>query len=109
MGEFVTLQTADGIGTVRLDRPPMNPLSKQVQEELRAAVAEAAADEAVRAVVFTGGPGIPGPRYSSFTGQPHSAQLNWYPTFTSGSYTGQTQAAWSITRSEEHTSELQSH
>ena len=37
VGEFVTLQTTDGIGTIRLDRPPMNPLNTQVQEELRAA------------------------------------------------------------------------
>ena len=37
MGEFVRLETSDGIGTIRLDRPPMNPLNTQVQEELRAA------------------------------------------------------------------------
>ena len=37
MGEFVTLETDDGIGTIRLDRPPMNPLNTQVQEELREA------------------------------------------------------------------------
>jgi enoyl-CoA hydratase/carnithine racemase len=54
-GEFVNLETADGIGTIRLNRPPMNPLSKQVQEELRAAVAQAAADAEVRAVVIWGG------------------------------------------------------
>ncbi|MDG4817792.1 enoyl-CoA hydratase-related protein [Micromonospora sp. WMMD956] len=55
MSEFVRLETKDGIGTIRLDRPPMNALNKQVQEELRAAAAEAAADPGVRAVIVYGG------------------------------------------------------
>ncbi|WP_431974223.1 enoyl-CoA hydratase-related protein [Micromonospora haikouensis] len=55
MSEFVRLETRDGIGTIRLDRPPMNALNKQVQEELRAAAAEAAADPEVRAVIVYGG------------------------------------------------------
>jgi enoyl-CoA hydratase/carnithine racemase len=55
VGEFVRLETGDGIGVIRLDRPPMNALNKQVQEELRAAAHAAAADQAVRAVVVYGG------------------------------------------------------
>ncbi|MEV4808336.1 enoyl-CoA hydratase/isomerase family protein [Micromonospora avicenniae] len=55
MSEFVRLETKDGIGTIRLDRPPMNALNKQVQEELRAAATEAAADPEVRAVIVYGG------------------------------------------------------
>src|SRR5436190_17380317 len=55
MGELVRLEIADGIGTIRLDRPPMNALNSQVQEELRDAARRAAADEAVRAVVVYGG------------------------------------------------------
>ncbi|MFG1602566.1 enoyl-CoA hydratase/isomerase family protein [Actinoplanes sp. NPDC049265] len=55
MGEFVTLQTTGGIGTIRLDRPPMNPLNTQVQEELRAAADQAAADPEIRAVIVWGG------------------------------------------------------
>ncbi|MBB5828315.1 enoyl-CoA hydratase-related protein [Micromonospora carbonacea] len=55
MSEFVRLETKDGIGTIRLDRPPMNALNKQVQEELRAAAAEATADPGVRAVIVYGG------------------------------------------------------
>ena len=27
MGEFVTLEVADGIGTIRLNRPPVNALN----------------------------------------------------------------------------------
>ncbi|MFC8846321.1 MULTISPECIES: enoyl-CoA hydratase-related protein [unclassified Micromonospora] len=55
MSEFVRLETKDGIGTIRLDRPPMNALNKQVQEELRAAAAEATVDPGVRAVIVYGG------------------------------------------------------
>ena len=51
MGEFVNLTVADGVGTIRLDRPKMNALNVQVQEEIRAAAVEAAADDDVRAVV----------------------------------------------------------
>ena len=58
MGEFVRLETTDGIGTIRLDRPPMNPLNTQVQEELRESAQAAAADPAIRAVVVYGGPKV---------------------------------------------------
>jgi enoyl-CoA hydratase/carnithine racemase len=54
MAEFVTLETTDGIGTIRLNRPPVNALNDQVTEELAAAARAAAADE-VRAVVIYGG------------------------------------------------------
>ena len=39
MAEFVTLQVEDGVGTIRLDRPPMNALNRQLHQELRAAAA----------------------------------------------------------------------
>ena len=55
MGEFVNLEIADGIGTIRLDRPPMNPLNTQVQEELRVAAHAATANDQVKAVVVYGG------------------------------------------------------
>ena len=55
VGEFVRWETSGGIGTIRLDRPPMNALNVQVQEELRAAAGAATADEAVRAVIVYGG------------------------------------------------------
>ena len=55
MGEFVRLETANGVGTIRLDRPPMNALNGQVQEEIAAAAAQASADDAIRAVVVYGG------------------------------------------------------
>ena len=55
MAEFVRLDVADGIGTIRLDRPPMNALNVQVQEEIRSAAEQAAARGDVRAVVVYGG------------------------------------------------------
>lgn len=58
MGELVRLEVEDGIGTIRLDRPPMNAISRQVQEELRAAAEEAAERHDVRAVVVYGGPKV---------------------------------------------------
>jgi len=53
--EFVRLEVADGVGTIRLDRPKMNAISIQVQEELRAAAAEATDREDVKAVIVYGG------------------------------------------------------
>ena len=55
MGEVVRLEVEGGIGTIRLDRPPMNALSRQVQEEIRAAADEASERNDVRAVVVYGG------------------------------------------------------
>ena len=55
MGEFVRLEVEDGVGTIRIDRPKMNALDKQVQEEIRAAAEEATERDDVRAVVIYGG------------------------------------------------------
>jgi enoyl-CoA hydratase/carnithine racemase len=55
VSEFVRLEVEAGIGTIRLERPPMNALSVQVQEELRAAAAEATKRRDVAAVVVYGG------------------------------------------------------
>jgi enoyl-CoA hydratase/carnithine racemase len=55
VGEFVRLEVAEGIGTIRLDRPKMNALNRQVQEELRDAATAAVAADDVRAVIVYGG------------------------------------------------------
>ena len=55
MPEFVRLEVADGVGTIRVDRPKMNALSLQVQEEIRAAAQEASERDDVKAVVIYGG------------------------------------------------------
>jgi enoyl-CoA hydratase len=54
-GEFVRLEVEDGVATIRLDRPPMNALNVQVQEELRAAAFEAGQRPDIAAVVLYGG------------------------------------------------------
>ena len=56
--KFVRLEVHRGVGTIRLDRPPLNVLNVQAQDELGCAAAEAAATENVRAVVLYGGPGV---------------------------------------------------
>ena len=38
-----------------------------------------------------------GSGYGDFEGQPAPAMINWFPNLQPGSFTGQTQAAWSIT------------
>jgi len=55
MAEFVRLEVADGVGTIRLDRPKMNALDAQMQEEIRAVADEAADRDDVKAVVIYGG------------------------------------------------------
>jgi enoyl-CoA hydratase/carnithine racemase len=55
VAEFVRLEVEDGVGTIRIDRPKMNALNVQVQEEIRAAAQEAAARDDVRAVIVYGG------------------------------------------------------
>ncbi len=56
MAEFVNLHVSDdGVGTIRLDRPPVNALNAQVSRELAGAVVEAGQDERVRSVIVWGG------------------------------------------------------
>src|SRR6516225_5559307 len=55
MGEFVRVEVTDGVATVRLDRPKMNALNAQVQDEIAIAAAEVTADAAIRAVILYGG------------------------------------------------------
>ncbi|GAB3837283.1 enoyl-CoA hydratase-related protein [Dactylosporangium cerinum] len=51
----VRLEVLDGIGTIRLDRPPVNALDIAAQQALRDAAAEAAERDDVAAVVVSGG------------------------------------------------------
>ena len=55
VGEFVRVEVADQIATIRLDRPKMNALNAQVQAEIAAAAAQVTEDSAVRAVILYGG------------------------------------------------------
>ena len=49
MAEFVRLEVEHGVATIRIDRPKMNALSSQVQEEIREAATEASTRDDVRA------------------------------------------------------------
>jgi enoyl-CoA hydratase/carnithine racemase len=51
----VNLEVADGVGTIRLDRPPMNALDIATQDRLLELAHEAARRDDVRAVVLYGG------------------------------------------------------
>ena len=55
MGEFVRLEVTDGVGTIRVDRPKMNALNRQTQDEIREAAVEASERDDIRAVVLYGG------------------------------------------------------
>jgi enoyl-CoA hydratase/carnithine racemase len=55
MREHVRLEVADGVGTIRLDRPKMNALSAAMQDDIKAAAQEATERDDVRAVVLWGG------------------------------------------------------
>jgi enoyl-CoA hydratase/carnithine racemase len=55
MGEFVRLEIDQAVAVIRLDRPPMNALNAQVQDEIAAAAAQVTADHAIRAAVLYGG------------------------------------------------------
>ncbi|MBV9022675.1 MAG: enoyl-CoA hydratase/isomerase family protein [Streptomycetaceae bacterium] len=51
----VHLEATEGVGTIRLDRPPMNALDTATQDRLREIAEEAARRDDVRAVVVWGG------------------------------------------------------
>jgi enoyl-CoA hydratase/carnithine racemase len=51
----VNLEVAEGVGTIRLDRPPMNALDVATQDRLKELAEEAGRREDVRAVVVYGG------------------------------------------------------
>ena len=55
MGEFVYLEVAGGIGTIRLNRPKVNALNDQVTRELAEAARGVATSEDVSAVIVYGG------------------------------------------------------
>ncbi len=53
--DFVRLEVDGGIGTIRLDRPPMNALSRRCADEIRSAAQAATDQDDVRAVIVYGG------------------------------------------------------
>ncbi|MGH2723868.1 MAG: enoyl-CoA hydratase/isomerase family protein [Actinomycetota bacterium] len=55
MGELVRLEVDGGVGTIRLDRPPMNAINEDLTRDLLEAAREAGARDDVGAVVIYGG------------------------------------------------------
>ncbi len=55
MAEFVHVETDQAVATIRLDRPPMNALNAQVQDEIAAAAATLTTEQGIRAGVIYGG------------------------------------------------------
>ncbi|MDQ1486831.1 MAG: hypothetical protein QOJ62_2524 [Actinomycetota bacterium] len=53
---FVRLEVDGGVGTIRLDRPPLNAMNALMQDQLHEVALEATARDDVRAVVVYGGP-----------------------------------------------------
>jgi enoyl-CoA hydratase len=84
MGELVRVELGDGsagsplgVATIRLERPPMNALDTQVQEELREAAALVTRDNEIRAVVIYGGEKVfaAGADVKEFAGQDHEQMM----------------------------------
>ncbi len=77
-GVGVEGQMPPGVAVIRLDRPPMNALNTQVQEELRAAAAQVADDPDVRAVVLFGGEKVfaAGADVKEFSQQSHARMFH---------------------------------
>lgn len=55
MSDFVRLEVEGGIGTIRLERPPMNALNVEIQDALRLVAVEAADRRDISAVIVYGG------------------------------------------------------
>lgn len=55
MPEFLHITIQDRVAVVQLDRPKMNVLNREMQEEIAATVRELDANDDVRAIVFYGG------------------------------------------------------
>lgn len=58
MADFVSMDVADRVATITLNRPKMNALSLQMQREIRDAAHEASANPEIGAVVIYGGPKV---------------------------------------------------
>ncbi|MEP7159618.1 MAG: enoyl-CoA hydratase-related protein [Dermatophilaceae bacterium] len=56
--EYVRLEVADGIGTIRVDRPKMNPLNGEIQDAIAAFAEEVSDRDDIAAVIVYGGPKV---------------------------------------------------
>jgi enoyl-CoA hydratase/carnithine racemase len=79
MGELVRLEVESGVGTIRLDRPPMNAVNAQLRAELQDTVREAGARADVAAVVVYGGEKVfaAGADIKEMVGVEHVDMIPW--------------------------------
>ncbi len=56
--QLVRVEVEDGLATIRIDRPKMNPLSIAVQDQIGAAAREVSADRDIAAVIVYGGESV---------------------------------------------------
>jgi len=73
MGGYVRLDVDDGVGIIRLDRPPANAIDLELAQELQAAIRDADGHGDVGAIVLWGGPTIFG------AGADIKAMATWGP------------------------------
>nr|WSY51660.1 enoyl-CoA hydratase-related protein [Streptomyces sp. NBC_00886] len=73
----VNLEVAEGVGTIRLDRPPMNALDVATQDRLKELAEEATRREDVRALVVYGGEKVfaAGADIKEMQGMDHAAMV----------------------------------
>jgi enoyl-CoA hydratase/carnithine racemase len=73
----VNLEVAEGVGIIRLDRPPMNALDTETQDGLRTLAEETTRREDVRAVVVYGGEKVfaAGADIKEMQGMDHAAMV----------------------------------
>ncbi|MER6352212.1 enoyl-CoA hydratase-related protein [Streptomyces sp. NPDC001634] len=73
----VHLEVAEGVGTIRLDRPPMNALDVATQDRLKELAEEVTRREDVRAVVIHGGEKVfaAGADIKEMQGMDHTAMV----------------------------------
>ncbi|MDT0464850.1 enoyl-CoA hydratase/isomerase family protein [Streptomyces gibsoniae] len=73
----VHLEVAEGVGTLRLDRPPMNALNVAVQDRIREIAEEFTRREDVRAVILYGGEKVfaAGADIKEMQGMDHTAMV----------------------------------
>ncbi|BCL27597.1 enoyl-CoA hydratase/isomerase family protein [Streptomyces aurantiacus] len=73
----VNLEVAEGVGTIRLDRPPMNALDVATQDRLKELAEEVTRREDVRAVILYGGEKVfaAGADIKEMQGMDHAAMV----------------------------------
>ncbi|MGW2693985.1 enoyl-CoA hydratase/isomerase family protein [Streptomyces sp. NPDC001296] len=73
----VHLEVAEGVGTLRLDRPPMNALDVAIQDRIRDLAEEVTRREDVRAVILYGGEKVfaAGADIKEMQGMDHTAMV----------------------------------